>query len=533
MTRALLVYVYPRALELCLLLCASLALAQAGAIRRHLAAAGATRRGAFLLLALVMAAAALRLFALPQRHRVFYDELEHLHLAQNVASLGAYAPSLVKGPGYDALGWPPLWPAGWHVMLAQAFRLAGPTEATAYGLVAVLGACCVALGYALALLVFEAEAAALAAGAVLAFSPLCLRYSSTTDLTTASLFWCLTCLAALAHFLRERSAPALLLLGATAAYASNCRPENGLLATFALAVAAQRSSGYTRTGLGAAALASALGPLTLVFLNAPLVARVVGAEGAFALNWLTNIGANLFWLIDPRHEALPMTLLAALGIWSVPAPHKNDASVLACACLLMLAAVAMHDNGRFELSYLPHAPDRYALSLYPGLAVLAGGGAAALARWRMPAAAVMAALLLCWTPSYARVDEFPGEDAQRYETLLAAEPSLPRDLYVLSYSPGTVNFMLGRPSLSAELWLSDRPVFDEVLAKQGRGGEFVLFKDFWWRLPWMQAARLNAELRSAYDFEELWPKAGPEPEFAFYRLTPRRAGAGAAPRPGT
>ena len=534
-----LVYAYPRALELCLLVFVVLAALEAKAAVRQLAGAGATRRGLLALGALFALAWAVRQFLIPHGPRVFFDELEHLQLAQTLARLGGYGEPLVAGPGYDVVASPPLWPAGWHVLLSLTFQAFSAKGEIASRLAVALGALCVPAAYGAGVLAFGAETAGLTAAFLAAFSPLALKYSACASLETCALFWSLTFLACLFYWDRRRSGRALALCALAGLYAANCRPETFYLPLTALFWLAPRGRWRPakRLALALAAGAAAAAPAALGLVNKDILARVLGTGPGFWLTWRSNLAANAWWLANPRGQAWPVTALAAVGLMALGRAPRRRARLLAAMAAAALALVSAAKLGRFDLSWYPHVPDRYALTLCPMLFLLAGAGAARLLgrkrlKWPGRRAAAGAALALsvlaaAWRPAFLSLDDADFSQLRRLHAMIAAADDAPPGLYVLTWSPGFVRFRLNRPAVNAQFWLDNRKAFDAQVRAQGGSPERILFKDLWWGASWLPSSRVEAELHRRYRWRVLDSQDEADGGPFFYLLSPKKGPDGA------
>lgn len=442
-------------------------------------------------------------------HRLFYDEMEHLNMAQNLARAGAFGVSLAGGrPELNVVQIAHYWPAGYHVLLAAAFKLFGFGEGVAaYVSVAFAALSIAALSLAV-LLAFEDGAAAAAAAWALALLPLHVRFSASADTTAASVFWLCASLAAVFWRLRRRDRASLALLAFTLAYAASLRGENLVLLPVCAGFLWKEQD---RAAAKAAAVALACCALPIAALAAQRSADAARAFGAP----LASLPGDLAFMLDFGSERPLLLALAALGL--IRPEGRRAAALLAGWGLAFLAVYAAFFVGDFRLWDWPQASDRYALAAFylPVLPLAALGLTLLPRRWAKAASAGF--VLLC-APAWARLPDVGTDEPGRYGFLVEQREKLPRGLYVVSYSPATINVALGRPSVSPYFLLENPGAL--------RDEELVLFQDFWWDLRGEASGLIEAQLRRGYDFSLLSRREhGGGSAWTFYRLTPKRDGA--------
>ncbi len=464
---------YPAALALLLVSWLALLPAAAGRFRRRLSAT--TDNTGRLLAAILLAALALRLLSGPL-HRVYDDEFEHLDIARHLAVSGSFSETVVGGlPGWD-VATRPTWPGGHHVALAAMYKLFGAGERTAFVWSALLSTLSALFLFWAALELFDDERGALSVAFIWSMLPLAVRWGLATDLTSSSVFWLSAGMAVL--HAREKDSRLDLFAGLTVAYAVQVRPENILLVGYAVLIRAPLSIylpaliGFTiPAGIAFANRAAAL-PGYSSATTAPLAHLT-----RQALPNLRYLAANApFW---------PLLLPAALAA----------ASSLRAARLAVLSAgffilYGCFFRGRFDTG----AEDRYALTVLLPLALAAS---AALARAALPAALLAAGL--SWG---APLPPEPEHEAAR-RFLAHSARVLPDRAYIVAFNPPFVREVAGRPAAWAFLLLEDLPAFEKEKARVGAAPEIVLYKDWAWRSRPEEAARLEKQLSSGYDFSPL------------------------------
>ena len=433
-------------------------------------------------LALLVARAAL----IAPAHRVFWDEIEHAHLAQNLSRLNGFAQSVIGGrPERDELRAAGHWPPLFHLIVGSWGRVAGFTDRRAFEVNAALGLAGPPLfGLAVAAAASSAGAGALAT-LLLAGAPLHAKYAASGDLTALSvLMGALTLLASAAAARAPEDRPLRALALATALLAAHARPENALL--LALPFALRGTAPSAAELLGAL---SGLAPLAaLIVLNREDDAANYATAGA---NLLRNLPANLRELIQSNP---PLALLSAYGLAAERRfGERRLTRVLAGWFAVFLAVTSAHRLGE----YWRHDVDRLAFG--PLLPMIAAAACAAKAMSRPVLAAAAAACLAagaCRLPSLLRVR--PDEAAK--EALLRVLPAhVPEDAYVITFSPAAVNAYSLRPAVSVRKVLESPGILRELTtAPSGERTPLFLFEDFWRHDRPLESAALTRALADDY-----------------------------------
>ena len=459
----LLTSAYPALLLAVLALWAACAPAALGRLRRRLAAAEPAT--AFLLVALVLAALALRA-AHPAAHRVFDDEFEHLDAARRISSQGIYGVAVTGGRPDWSVYAAPTWPAGHHAALAAWMLVAGPTAAAAKLWSALLSALALLLIFWATWEAFDDQHAALAAVFAWAALPLAARYAAACDLTSSSLFWSAAALAAIHARERAPSAGLDAFASLTLLYAVQVRPENAVLIFYFFAVCSRRI-------LVLPAVLGALIPASIALSNhAQAVAGYAAADFAPLTYLLSHIRPDLMFLFS-----LPVFTPLALAVAvSVRRPKIMPLALLSAAYFVLYACFFRGDFSR-------GAEDRYALSVLLPLAVAAAGGLAAVAR-----PAVLLFLILGFiSPPPAE----PVEHERARRLLAAAAASLDAKTVVIGFNASKLLETAHRPAASAYFVLEDFEGFKRSLTGAGAGPALALWKDWGYRYRRADGERLE------------------------------------------
>lgn len=531
MSEDFIVYVYPHLLRSSLLAW-FIAVIWKGRILSETIRGLACRKTLCGLTVLTLFALALRLWVIPHTHHVFYDELKHLDLARNLARNGSFGETLAGGQGgFDWMRVPAYWPAGFHTLLSLVFMVFGFSETAAYGLNAFLGALSVPLLFFVSLLLWKDEAAALSSASILCFLPVHLKFSGCADLSVNSFFWMTASILAFLIYRERRIGGTLTLWLITLAYAVHCRPENLILGLL-LAVwdLWGRRAALARRDLRSAWLLvpiiAAAPVLLLVVANSDIFVKVFGENlGGLWKNLRANGPDNLGYFFDSLSQGALMGLAFAGLFWSLPL-DRSAAVFWAAFSGAFFLIYSLFLFGNFTQWDWPAAPDRYSLVLYIPILAFAGLGISRLSRscQKPKTAAVLACagLFVLGIPTYNQMFDSGLDQEDRYRFLMDSAGLLPKDAYVITFLPGAIVALTGRPAVSSELMLNERPALEAAIIRDsGRRPQYVLFKDFWWFQPWRPAEELERVLLKDYVLSPILERQVGDRAFGFYRLTPR------------
>ena len=470
----------------------------------------------------------LTLFVAPRTNRIFYDEQIYQSIGQNISDVRRAQVcndgSVDSGRLHCVDGAYNKQPYAYPHLLSLAYRIAGVHEWVAFAVNAIAMAFSIVGVYSLAWLLFGDRATAFCAGLVLALIPQQIVWSATAAVEpTASLGAILAVLAA-AWYAADGSLLALASFVTVSAYAIQFRPESLLVLPVAGAIAWPRLRGdlaRPRGWWGAVVFAA----LIAVHLAHLFAVRDVGwgSDGPrFSLAFVSNnLQANgRFFLGDERFPVL-FTILAIAGVAGASCVRERWLMVL---WFLLFFGV---DLAFYAGSFNYGADVRYSLMTYPPLAVLAGAGATALARFARrrfasnAAVPVVAAVLLFqflwYAPSVRAVNDTAW--AARADVAFAKKfaARLPVNAYVLTQNPGM--FQVWGVSAGQMSRAVMSPNYTSWLLAQHPAGVYVHW-NFWCNVreaTQPDLCRRALTLGQATLIAE-WHER--DQRFAFYRLAP-------------
>ena len=363
-------------------------------------------------------------------------------------------------------------------ILSLAYRTFGVRPAIAFAVNAVAMGLTVSFVYLLALALFADRIAAACAAIILTLTPEQLIWSATAASEPTSSLAAVAAVLAAACFARSRSNAALAGTAVASAYAIQFRPESLLIVPIvALLLWQYARDEFSRPRL----LWAALLFLAFASIHVAHVAAVrnegwgTTAERVSMAYVRDNLRVNgWFFLRDPRFPAA-FTLLAAIG-WAVPRRPAGRATLAAYFALFFGLPLFFYAG-----SYDYGADVRYSLATYPPLALLAGLGVSAIARWtegvvprRATAAVLVAAAAAMFASVHLPVVRSRADSAwaARADVDFARSfvRSLPPGAYVLTHNPGMFHLWgvnAGQMSLAASAGALD------LLGERYPGGVYL------------------------------------------------------------
>lgn len=469
-------------LESCLVIGAASGFMIVGDVWRHLGREHAVR-----MVALAALAVALTVFVAPRTNRIYYDEQIYQSIGHNMADLRLAQMCLDGNVQYGRLecvaGEYNKQPYAYPHLLSLAYRLGGVGSGWAFAINALAMALTVAAVYFVVLVLFKDGLSAFFAGLIIALTPHQLLWSATAAVEPLASLACVGAVAAVAHFIANRTTAALLAAGVAAAYAVQFRPESFLIVVVVgfllLRLAPEELKGQRLWWVGLVCFA-----LIAVHLAHLFAIRNEGwgtTAARFSLQYVApNFNVNgRFYAGDERFPVV-YTLLAFWGLMTAGAATFRFAMVLYFALFFVVGLLF------YAGSYDYGADVRYSVLTYPPLAILAGLGAGRITRlinrWRplfvaRRAVAAGLAFQFLW---YAPLVRATTQEAwaARADVMFAqlVAPDLPRNSLVLTHNPGM--FHLWGVNAAQMFLVVDNPARLHFLVSRYAGGVYMHW-NFW------------------------------------------------------
>jgi len=493
--------------------------------------------GGAALLVLLAGALVLVVFATERTHRIFFDEDIYANMAQTIAAAGKagmctygtfeygeYFPNLLS---YNKD------PAGWPFLMSLVFQLFGTNELFAFLLNNLVYGLGIVIAFFIARTIGGGAVASWFAAAVFALAPHNLIWSNTLAAEPpAALFGGIV---ALLLFLYVRSGENrhLFLLAAAAPLACAMRPESGMIVFWAAtALLALRPELLKKREFWAMGLMAAVLIAPQVLHTFAMSGESWGATGPkFSLAFFAkNIAVNGPYYLNNAGFPAVFSLLALFGLLSRGA--RREKALLILWFVLFWGIFLFFYAG----SYKYGADVRFALLSFMPLAVLAGLGGEAVARWAAGAikdlappvggnsiAATAGALaivaLFLWT-SFLPLIRLEGQEAwgARSDHRFAREAveKIPERSIVLTHVP-TMFLVWGRSAISPNIGISDQPLVWDLM--QRYRGHVYFHWGYWCNTKADSNRQICEEISRKYKMEPAAQAREQDHEYGLYKLT--------------
>ncbi len=474
------------------------------------------RRGALALTLIFLSGLVLRVWGMPHAHTVFYDEFEHINIAQNIDHAGRFSVCQEGGSEscarYQLLPWPP----GHHILLSLFFRMFGHAESVAYHLNAVIGALTIPLVFLLFVLKTGSSRLSLVGALLFSLIPAHLRFSGSSALCVLSIFSIVGCLIYLELFLKNKTFLLFVSFLASLLFALYVRPENFLMVFVCGAVL-----GVFLERPGAILLRRPYVLAIAVFflLTVPLAQLIYyGAHIFRAPGWsdplwtrglylLKNSVVNVFYFFSFYFVSPLYIVLAVAGARRLFRADRKYFWVN----LLFFAVFFVFYSSYHIGAMMSWDSSRYSLVLFIPLLLFAVEGFEPAWRWiaaRKYRFFIRVFVLITFLGPVLLAAKHEDALDREYRFILSMKGRLPDEACVISSCPAVIIASINRKAINPGIF-RDR-FYD--MARSGR--TFILFKGDTWGQDVAFCASLTALIDSRYNLETIAEEGG----LGFYRL---------------
>ncbi|MFC1752951.1 ArnT family glycosyltransferase [Thermoproteota archaeon] len=479
------------------------------------------------LLLIILSGFALRMWFVPHTHHVYFDEFEHVNIAQNFMSNGKFAVTDKGSAGsfeeYNFHKRPPAY----YAFLALAFSVFGDTEQVAFNFSAVIGSLSILIVFLIGYLMFDNKGIALFSAFLFNLIPVHLRFSGSTQSEITSLFLILLTLLAMFTYLRLQKKMSLFLLISTSALAIYARPENGiLLLLIPLSILLYKENLSKSKVETVQQITIFLG--ATAFLLIPYIIHLYLVVFAYPaadyhdtlftrLSYLkSHLPGNILFWFSNAHPIL-FTIFAIFGSMRMPKKHKRNALFLLLWFFLFLILYSQYGYGDMLDSY---NDDRYSLNLYISIVLLAAFGIREFI-YLFKAKKIITMLVIAfisagiYSPYSLKLNKSLTKDTQKeYQFILESKEILPDDQYILSCNSSAIISSIRKKAMSPYIFVEMKEKPDNA----------ILFIDYWWYKnspPGLNLVR--KKLEEEYTFETIKEKViSNEMRFSFVKLTKKK-----------
>lgn len=459
----------------------------------------------------------IRLFIIPYTHHVYFDELDHINIAQNILYSNKFCECFAGSNQNCEYCHLMPWPPGYHTFLSLSFHLFGDSEQVAFNTNAVVGSVSVILIFLLIFLLFKNSSLALLGAFMFSFIPVHLKYSGSSSLGIFSVFFVILCLILLEIYIKSKKHSLFLLFLFSLLYTVQIRPENFLLIfifSFYLWIKLGkkiRRLFSTKYLVSIFIFLVMLIPLILLIYYSSNVAHSPGWDDSLStrINYLKNhFIPNLFFFIDHNFNSIMLPIFFLLGCITF---YFKDKKQLCYYGLFFLLFLIMYSS--YHIGHMTTFGDsvRYSLIFFiPLIIVSIKGVEVVLKNARINRKVLILLIILIFLISLFPSKNFIFSKSRfnsEYEFILSMKDKLPSDVYIISYSTVAIISTIHKKSITPHSFIEQK----DILGKE----YVILFKDFWWYERLQESKEIEDKLKEYYSFQLIEEDSG----YGFYNLT--------------
>ena len=430
----------------------------------------------------------IRLFFIPHTHYVYFDEFEHVNIAQNMVEQGSLCRCFASSSDrcYDCRIAD--WPSGSHFFISIFFFFFGSSEGVAFNVTAILSSISIILMFLFSYLLFKKEDIALWSALLFALVPTYIKFSGSAALAPISLFFVLFSFLFFLVYIEKKSIPLFFIFILMLAYTINIRPEN-LIFLFIFIVAFFVFDKDIKKLKNPYVIAGCLVFLVLII---PYFIHVSGGIGkapgwSFSLesiknNFNVNIVQNIKFWFGYRYSPVFYILFAILGSFFYLEKNKKKALFYIGFFILFLLLYSSYHIGGFSRSSI-----RYSFNLYFILIILASLGLSkSLELFKEKNIRYFISCLLIILFIFGVYLSWPyiknplsSEKEQEYKFILSLKNYIPENCTVFAFNPPTIITTIHKKTIHED-YLEE--YFDDDCS--------IFLKDVWC-YEWDRIARCN------------------------------------------
>lgn len=494
------------------------------------------RKTWLLLFLIILSGVGLRMWLIPHTHHVYFDEFEHINIAQNMLYHGEFFVTLQGSARACQVHTMQFWPPGYHAILSFLFALFGDHEYVAYFLSVIIGTLSIGAVFFLSYRMFKNNRVALCTTFLFNLIPVHLKYSGASETSICSLFFILLTLIAFFNYVDFFDLPSLIFAFLTMVVAIYMRPENGILLflmVFLVLFFGNKKIKNNRRIF----IHIGLSVLLLLLLIPYFLQLYVGLFITPPPGWNENL--NLYYILLNLKKHLPdnlkfwisnahplsYTVLSAFGLYLLFKKQKKEVVFFLIWFVVFLLLFSQYHIGNFLLGC---DSDRYSLNLYIPVVLFAGFGLFQLidffkthgasrieghCSYRQSRCGCRCVFLwpqtykiiVCFILGYIVFDvsaplklglnkTFSRDVYQEYQFVLKNKDVIPDDIFVIACEPAELIAAIHKKAITPDLFIKLETMPEKA----------ILFKDFWWfQNNDPELCQYLDYLRQIYDFELL------------------------------
>jgi len=477
-----------------------------------------------LLILIFLCGLTLRVMFIPHTHYVYYDEFEHINLAQNILYSNKFC-ECYSGTNQDCNSCYLMpYPAGYHTFLSLIFNIFGDSEQVAFNTNAIVGSISIILFFLLLFLITKNSRLALIGAFIFSFIPVHLKYSGTSSLGIFSVFFIILNMMFLETYIKTKKYSIFLLFLTTLLFAIQIRGENLLLLfIFSFYLLIRLRPSHIKDSNKIKYLFTIFIFLLMLIPFIQLIyfgSNVLHAPGwddnlSTKINYFKNqIIPNILFFINFKFNSIIFLPLCVIGGIRLYFKDKRQLFYLVLFFLLFLSMYSSYHIGNL-LTFGDTI--RYSLVLYiPLIIILINGIEFIFKTVHLNKKILVPLILLVFLISLIPTINFILSKNTRFETqynfILSMKDKLPGDTYIISYNPTAIISTIHKKSITPHHFMENWELIEQK-------NNIILFKDFWWYEKEEELNKIESKLMEYYSFKLIKENNG----YSFYNLTLKTA----------
>lgn len=464
----------------------------------------------------------IRTTLVPQTHYVYFDEFEHINVAQNILYNDRLCECFDGNNKVCNLCFGMPRPPGYHTFLSLIFEVFGDSERMAFLANITMASLSVVLMFFLIYMFSKSQIASIAGAFLFSLVPVHLKFSGSTSMEILSIFLVILSMIILELYIKHKRANIFLLFVLVFAFAVSSRIENVLLVpifmTYLFFNLKQRQLKYFWSCRYIIPIIAFIIVLISIFTfmnqthtNMDLYPECKPFLGNkilcyFGIDYLkSNLPSNLTTITSPYKTPLMLWPLFLTGLFGL---YKNKKHFFYLnSFFIFIFLYSSYHIGNF----VSNNSFRYSIILYIPLIIIGSLGIKFIANKKLiPSTMLIILFLISFLISVIpTIDYIQSEHMyeQQYQFILSMEEKLPKNVYIMTTTPVQIISTIKRKAITP----------NELLNKDEMNNKLIWFKDLDWLKKYNENAKLEHMFKERFQIKLIKQKG----LIAFYELTPK------------
>lgn len=463
-----------------------------------------TKRSWLIIWFLTLFGLMLRIWIVPHLHHVYFDEFEHLNIANNLSRFGQYCVTLQGSDSFCETHTFQFWPPGYHSLLSFIFSYFGNSESVAFNFSSFIGSLSIFSIFLMVFLLFNNQKIALNAAFLFSLIPVHLKYSGASEPGITSFLFMILSIFCFLFYSRNLAIKRLLLASMTLVLSIYMRPENGIL-LFLMLFFFFLLSKHALTKAKEKIIVSHF-IISLVLVSVLIVPYLIqigygffiispaGWNVSFAARWqygVNNFQDNIIFWFSNFHPVI-LTILSIFGACQLLKTQKKMASFFIAWFCVFLLLYSQYHTGNFIKNY---DSDRYALNLYLPVVAFAGYGLFRFLQHLKYKKIIMIFIFLGLIMEVIPILKsglertFSRDVYSQHEFLKKNRDAIPKDLYVISCLPAEIIAGVHKKAIDPFIFMKFKEKPEKI----------ILWQDYWWNTMQTELHDVNAMIEQFYN----------------------------------